>query len=114
MEIILGFILLIVLIGFIASKKFGGLAESKGYPSKKAKMYPWLIAGAAIFFNVLGQTLMTFISRDMLTILFVCWGCFVILAMLAILKMAYKNMQAAPDAKVKANKKTNALSNNPN
>ncbi len=105
MEIILGFILLILLIGFIASGKFSRLAESKGYPSKKAKTYPWFIAGSAIFLTLLGQTLMSFAGRDMMAILFTGWGCVVFLAMLVILKKAFNNMQAAPDAA--RNKKSN-------
>lgn len=101
MPIIIGFILLIFFIGFIASGKFGSLAKSKGYPTGKAKKYPWFIAGAGFFFNTLGQTLMSFVNGSMMTLLFVGWGCFIILAIFAILNKAYKNMQAAPNARAR-------------
>lgn len=98
MVIIIGFIILIILIGFIASGSFASLAKSKGYAYSKAKKYPGFIAGLAFFFNMLGQTLISFTDKNMHTLLIVGWGCFVILAELAILHKAYKNMQAAPDA----------------
>jgi len=97
MPIIIGFLLIILLIGFVASGKFGSLAQSKGYSSAKAKKYPWFIAGAALFCNFLGQTLLSFVEGQMMVLLFICWGCFVILAECAILRKAYKNMQVAPD-----------------
>jgi len=68
MPIIIGFLLIILLIGFIASGKFGSLAQSKGYSSAKAKKYPWFIAGAALFCNFLGQTLLSFVEGQMILI----------------------------------------------
>ena len=97
MVFIIGLILLIFLIGFVASGKFAALAKAKGYTTAKASKYPWFIAGAAFFINTLGQTLMSFVSGGMMTLLFICWGCLVILIESAILRKAYKNMQAAPN-----------------
>ena len=98
MPFIIGFILLIFLIGFIASGKFQLLAQSKGYVSVKAKKYPWFIAGATFFLNTLGQTIFMWAwDGKMLVLLFICWGCLAILIECAILYKAYRNMQAAPN-----------------
>lgn len=98
MEIIIGFTLLIIIIAIVGSAKFGSFAVSKGYPPGRAKKYPFIIAGGAIFLNVFGQTILSFFSQDMMALLFICWGSFVVLAMTAILVMAYKNMSSAPNA----------------
>jgi len=99
MAILIGFNLLILIIGIFASGKFGALAKSKGYTSAKAVKYPYFIAAGAFFFNILGQTLMSFGSQAMMTLLFFCWGSFIVLVLVTILLKAYKNMQAAPNAK---------------
>ena len=98
MEILIGFNLFIMIVAVFASARFGALARLKGYAAQKAKVYPYFIGGGALFFNILGQTLLSFASRDMMTLLFCCWSGFVVLAMIAILMKAYKNMKTAPDA----------------
>jgi hypothetical protein len=102
MEILIGFNLLIIVIAIIASGKFGSLAVSKGYPSERAKKYPYIIGAGAFFFNILGQTLLSFASRSMMTLLFSCWSSLIVLILTAILVRAYKNMKEAPDANPKA------------
>jgi len=97
MEILIGLNLLIIAIALIASVKFAALAMKKGYLPARAKKYPLLLGGGALFFNILGQTLFSFASRDMLALLIMCWGGFVVLAFVAILLKAYRNMKAAPD-----------------
>ena len=101
MEILIGFNLLIIIIAIFASGKFATLARSKGYPTGRAKKYPYFIGAGAFFFNILGQTLMSFAPRNMMTLLFFCWSSVMVLVLCAILLKAYKNMKAAPDAKSK-------------
>lgn len=98
MVIIIGFYILITVIAFIASAIFGAYAVSKGYSPGRAKKYPFYIAGGAVFLNVLGQTILSFFSQNMMALLFICWGSLVVLVMTAILVLAYKNMRTAPDA----------------
>jgi hypothetical protein len=99
MFILFGANVLIILIAIFASAKFSALATEKGYPSRKAKKYPYFIAAGAFFFNLLGQTLLSFTSGELMTLLFYCWSGFVLMALSAILVKAYKNMKVAPDAK---------------
>jgi len=105
MGILIGFNLLIIVIAIFSSGRFGALAKSKGYPSNKAVKYPYFIAAGAFFFNILGQTLMSFGSQSMMTLLFFCWGSFIVLALTAILLKAFKNMKAAPNARQPATEK---------
>ena len=106
MEILIGFNLLIIVIAFFASRKFGALAASKGYPPQRAKKYPFFIAAGAFFFNILGQTLLSFASQNMMALLFFCWSSLMVLMLTAILVKSYKNMKLAPDANTQ--KKTKA------
>ncbi len=99
MEILIGFNLLIIAIAFFASRKFASLALSKGYPPERAKKYPFFLGAGAFFFNILGQTLLSFASREMMTLLFFCWSSLIVLILTSILVKAYKNMKTAPDAK---------------
>jgi len=99
MEILIGFNLLIIVIAFVASGKFASLAVSKGYPPGRAKKYPFLLGAGAFFFNILGQTLLSFASREMMSLLFFCWSSLIVLILTAVLVKAYKNMKTAPDAK---------------
>lgn len=105
MAILIGFNLLIIVIAFVASGKFAKLAVSKGYSPSRAKKYPLFLGAGAFFFNILGQTLLSFASRSMMTLLFSCWGGLIVLIFMAILVKAYKNMKAAPDAKSKPTQK---------
>ena len=106
MLILIGFNLFIIVIAVFASGRFSSLARLKGYTATKAGKYPYFLGVAALFFNILGQTLLSFASRDMMTLLFCCWSSFVVLAMIAILIKAFKNMKLAPDA---ANVRTEKL-----
>ncbi len=97
MEILICFNLFIIVIAVVASVRYVALARSKGYPSKKARKYPFYIALGALFFNILGQTMLSFANRNMMTLLFCCWSSLVVLAMIAVLVKAFKNMKLAPD-----------------
>ncbi|MGJ8657130.1 MAG: hypothetical protein ACSHX6_11825 [Akkermansiaceae bacterium] len=106
MEILIGINVLIIVIAFFASGKFAGLAIAKGYPSDRAKKYPYFVAAGAFFLNILGQTILSFVSQAMMTLLFYCWSGFIVMVMIAILVKAYKNMKLAPDAKTVKSKKS--------
>lgn len=99
MYILIGTVLLIVVIALFASSKFSALAVAKGYPSGRARKYPYFIALGAFFFNILGQTILTFVSGELMVLLFYCWSGFILMALIAVLVKAFKNMKSAPDAK---------------
>ncbi len=86
--------LVIIAIGFIASGKFGTLADVKGYVAVKAKRYPWVIAGATFSLMLLGQTMLSFFVNAYILL---GWGVFAVVLMITVLRKAYKNMQQAPD-----------------
>jgi hypothetical protein len=106
MVILIGFNILIIVITFVASGKFAKLAVSKGCSPSRAKKYPLFLGAGVFFFNMLGQTLlMSFANLSMMLFLSSCWGGLLVLIFFVILSKAYKNMQAAPNAKSKPNPK---------
>ncbi|MFC5050218.1 hypothetical protein ACFPK9_06310 [Rubritalea spongiae] len=99
------FLLILLVVGVVAANKFAKLAESKGYQAKKARRYPYLLMIVAIGAAVILFLLATLIGKSvphfqsLAYALFVTGNCFVIGVDVLILRKAYKNMQAAPDAK---------------
>jgi len=94
----------LLLVGLVAAHKFARLATSKGYQGGKAKRYPLLLmitAMAAAVILLLGSIVIGIAMphwQGAVSSVFLVGNWFIIALNLLVLKLAYKNMQAAPDA----------------
>lgn len=101
--IIAAFLILAAIV-VVASQKFGKLAAEKGYVAKKARNYAVLVGLCALCVMLAGQTALFYLvtlgqqSGIFVYVLLAVWNVFVIAVMSAILRKAYANMLAAPDA----------------
>jgi hypothetical protein len=91
-------LIIIVFIGFLNAGKFSSLASAKGYSAKKAKRYPWVIVAFTLTLMLFGQMILSFFTPYEV---WLGWGLFTVLLMVTVLRRAYRNMKAAPDAKSK-------------
>ncbi|MFD2159455.1 hypothetical protein ACFSW8_11130 [Rubritalea tangerina] len=97
----------ICITGAVAAMRFGRLAASKGYSASKARRYPLLLLlaamGAAVFLylssSLVGMYMPQF--QGLMFSLYLVGNCFLIAVNLLILRKAYRNMLAAPDAGTK-------------
>ncbi|SHK05987.1 hypothetical protein SAMN02745181_3155 [Rubritalea squalenifaciens DSM 18772] len=100
----IGYILVIVVAGLLASYFFGKLAKEKGYPAAKARRYPILLMIAAVIVSLafLGSAFLLGIMmenlRNVLSMVYMLANWFLIAVYLVVLNKAYSNMKEAPDA----------------
>ncbi|MFT5883441.1 MAG: hypothetical protein ACI9FG_001956 [Crocinitomicaceae bacterium] len=95
----------LLLVGLVAAYKFARLATSKGYLGSKAKRYPLLLMIASMSAAVvllLGSIVIGIAMprwQGSVSSVFLVANWFIIALNLLVLKLAYKNMKAAPDGR---------------